>query len=81
MIPVLPVFGGAVLDQEISDPLHVLSSNAKYARDLRHGMWLTGRGAEDLPPRLSLSDSPGDRFALITEAARYLINVRHDDRH
>jgi hypothetical protein len=27
-----------------------------------------------------MADRPGDRFALIAEAARYLVNVRHNDR-
>ena len=80
MIGVIAVFGCAFLDQKIGDPLHVLPGNAQHARDLRHGMRPAGRGAEHLPPRLGMANGPSNRFALIAEAARYLVNARHDDR-
>jgi hypothetical protein len=81
VIGVIALVGGAFFDQEIGDPLHVLPGDAEHARDLRHGVRPAGRGAKNLPPRLGLADGPGDRFALIAEAARDLVNVRDDKRN
>ena len=75
---VIAVFGRAFLTRRsaIRRVLPVTPSTRRSAA--RYAA--AGRGAERLPSRLSLAAGPGDRFALIAEASRYLVNARHDDR-